>query len=153
MRRPPYRVSEALAVPYPGPPAKPIRGPEDVLAACRAMARYRQEHFVVLLLNARHELERRVLVSKGSLNASIVHPRLCAATHKRGYVAAALSRASGASHVRDPRGGARGQPLALGHPSIVVTQRYARLTDEHVRAEAERISGNSVADSVAETSR
>ena len=31
--------------------------------------------------------------------------------------------------------------LALGHSSIVVTQRYARLTDEHVRAEAERIAG------------
>jgi len=29
----------------------------------------------VLLLNARHELERKVLVGKGSLNASIVHPR------------------------------------------------------------------------------
>jgi integrase len=43
--------------------------------------------------------------------------------------------------------------LALGHSSIVVTPRYARLTDEHVRAEAERISGNSVANSVAGTSR
>lgn len=41
--------------------------------------------------------------------------------------------------------------LAMGHSSIVVTQRYARLTDEHVRAEAERIAGNSVADSVART--
>lgn len=29
--------------------------------------------------------------------------------------------------------------LALGHSSIVVTQRYARLTDEHVRAEANRL--------------
>lgn len=75
MRRPPYRVSEAHAVPYPGPKQKPIRGPEDVLEHCKAMRRYRQEHFVVLLLNARHELERKVLVSKGSLNASIVHPR------------------------------------------------------------------------------
>ena len=74
-RRPSYRVGEAVAVPYPGPQAKPIRGPDDVMEACRAMARYRQEHFVVLLLNARHELERKVLVSKGSLNASIVHPR------------------------------------------------------------------------------
>lgn len=43
--------------------------------------------------------------------------------------------------------------LAMGHSSIVVTQRYARLTDEHVRDEAERIAGNSVADSVAEASR
>ena len=29
--------------------------------------------------------------------------------------------------------------LALGHSSILVTQRYARLTDEHVRAEARRL--------------
>jgi DNA repair protein RadC len=75
MQPPPYRVSESLAAPYPGPPAKPIRGPEDVLEVCRAMARYRQEHFVVLLLNARHELQRKLVISKGSLNASIVHPR------------------------------------------------------------------------------
>jgi integrase len=39
--------------------------------------------------------------------------------------------------------------LILGHSSIVTTQRYARLTDDHVRAEAERIGGNSVAESVA----
>ena len=41
---------------------------------------------------------------------------------------------------------------AMGHASIVTTERYARLTDEHVRAEAERIdtmAGNSVAVSVA----
>jgi DNA repair protein RadC len=33
------------------------------------------EEFCVLLLNARHEVQRRVMVSRGSLNASIVHPR------------------------------------------------------------------------------
>ena len=74
-RRPPYRVGEAIATPYPGPPAKPIRGPDDVLEVCGAMGRHREERFVVLLLNARHELQRKALVSKGSLNASIVHPR------------------------------------------------------------------------------
>lgn len=37
----------------------------------------------------------------------------------------------------------------LGHSTIVTTQRYARLSDEHVWAEAERIGGRSVADSVA----
>src|SRR5262249_31432615 len=42
---------------------------------------------------------------------------------------------------------------ALGHSSIVTTERYARLTDELVRAEAERIDGlgvHSVAVSVAD---
>jgi DNA repair protein RadC len=52
-----------------------IRGPEDVLAQVRDLARARREHFVVLLLNARHELQCRETVSIGSLNASIVHPR------------------------------------------------------------------------------
>jgi integrase len=37
----------------------------------------------------------------------------------------------------------------LGHSTIVTTQRYARLSDDHVRAEVERISGKSVANSVA----
>ena len=37
----------------------------------------------------------------------------------------------------------------LGHSTIVTTQGYARLSEDHVRAEVERISGNSVADSVA----
>ena len=52
-----------------------IRGPEDVYDACRGLRSRRFEEFHVLLLNARHEVMRRVLVSRGSLNASIVHPR------------------------------------------------------------------------------
>lgn len=57
-------------------PASPaIRGPEDVLAQVRDLARARKEHFVILMLNARHELQCRETVSIGSLNASIVHPR------------------------------------------------------------------------------
>jgi DNA repair protein RadC len=52
-----------------------IRGPEDVLAQVRDLPRARREHFVVLLLNARHELQCRETISIGSLNASIVHPR------------------------------------------------------------------------------
>jgi DNA repair protein RadC len=57
-------------------PASPaIRGPEDVLAQVRDLARARKEHFVILILNARHELQCRETVSIGSLNASIVHPR------------------------------------------------------------------------------
>jgi DNA repair protein RadC len=53
----------------------PIRGPEDVLGHVRDLVRARREHFVVLLLNARHEMQARETVSIGSLNASIVHPR------------------------------------------------------------------------------
>jgi DNA repair protein RadC len=55
--------------------SSPIRGPEDVLGQVRDLARAKREHFVVLLLNARHELQCRETVSIGSLNASIVHPR------------------------------------------------------------------------------
>ena len=56
-------------------PSPPMRGPEDVLAQVRDLVRARKEHFVVLLLNARHEMQVRETVSIGSLNASIVHPR------------------------------------------------------------------------------
>lgn len=52
-----------------------IRGPEDVLSQVRDLVRVRKEHFVVLILNARHECQSRETVSIGSLNASIVHPR------------------------------------------------------------------------------
>jgi DNA repair protein RadC len=52
-----------------------IRGPEDVYDVCPALRARRFEEFHVLLLNARHEVQRRVMVSRGSLNASIVHPR------------------------------------------------------------------------------
>ena len=58
-----------------GPARSPIRGPEDVLAQVGDLSAARKEHFVVLLLNARHELQLRETVSIGSLNASIVHPR------------------------------------------------------------------------------
>jgi integrase len=34
----------------------------------------------------------------------------------------------------------------LGHASVVTTQRYARLSDEHVRAEAERLAGKVAAE-------
>jgi DNA repair protein RadC len=52
-----------------------VRGPDDVLEHVRDLLRERREHFVVLLLNARHEVQRREVISIGSLNASIVHPR------------------------------------------------------------------------------
>jgi DNA repair protein RadC len=67
-----YRVEERAATPA---TLRAIRGPEDVLECCRGLRNRRFEEFHVLLLNARHEVMRRVMVSRGSLNASIVHPR------------------------------------------------------------------------------
>ncbi len=61
---------------YRGKQPKAIRGPDDVVAVVgRKLKREPREHFLVLLLNARHEVLGKETVSIGSLNASIVHPR------------------------------------------------------------------------------
>ena len=61
---------------YRGKAPKAIRGPDDVVAVVgRKLGREQREHFLVLLLNARHEVLGKETVSIGSLNASIVHPR------------------------------------------------------------------------------
>jgi DNA repair protein RadC len=53
-----------------------IRGPADVFARCAPMLRdLPQEEFRVLLLNAQHAVFREVLVTRGILDASVVHPR------------------------------------------------------------------------------
>ena len=52
-----------------------ITGPAEVVAAWPELLTAEREVFGVLTLNARHEATRRVVVSIGSLNASIVHPR------------------------------------------------------------------------------
>ena len=61
---------------YRGKRLKEIRGPDDVVAFVgRKLRKEGREHFLVLLLNARHEAIGKETVSIGSLNASIVHPR------------------------------------------------------------------------------
>ena len=61
---------------YRGKKPREIRGPDDVVALVGPkLRRERRENFVVLLLNARHEVMCVETVSVGSLNASIVHPR------------------------------------------------------------------------------
>lgn len=61
---------------YRGRLPKAIRGPDDVVAVIGSkLKREHREHFIVLLLNARHEVLGKETVSIGSLNASIVHPR------------------------------------------------------------------------------
>jgi DNA repair protein RadC len=52
-----------------------VCGPEDVVAAWPELKVAEREVFGVLTLNARHMATRRVIISIGSLNASIVHPR------------------------------------------------------------------------------
>ena len=69
-------VCELTKRKYRGKQPREIRGPDDVVAVVGP--KLRQEHrelFLVLLLNARHEVMAKETVSVGSLNASIVHPR------------------------------------------------------------------------------
>lgn len=61
---------------YRGKKLPEIRGPNDVVRLVGPKLRKQaREHFLVLLLNARHEVMGQETVSVGSLNASIVHPR------------------------------------------------------------------------------
>ena len=53
-----------------------IRGPGDVYERCApALRDLVQEEFRVLLLNAQHAVTRELLVTRGILDASVVHPR------------------------------------------------------------------------------
>jgi DNA repair protein RadC len=69
-------VCELTKRKYRGRLPRVIRGPDDVVAVVGPkLSKEQREHFVVLLLNARHEVVGNETVSVGSLNASIVHPR------------------------------------------------------------------------------
>lgn len=52
-----------------------LRGPENVYDLTRDIRSANREHFVGFYLNSRHQVLRREIISIGSLNASIVHPR------------------------------------------------------------------------------
>jgi DNA repair protein RadC len=53
-----------------------LRSPEDVVAEVRSQLKgKKKEHFLVLCLDTRNRLTNRRLVSMGSLDTSIVHPR------------------------------------------------------------------------------
>jgi DNA repair protein RadC len=69
-------VCELTKRKYRGKKPREIRGPDDVVALVgRRLRRDPREHFLVVLLNARHEVMAIETISIGSLNASIVHPR------------------------------------------------------------------------------
>ena len=53
-----------------------IRGPREVYDLCApAMRDLSQEEFRVLLLNTQHAVLREITVTRGTLDASVVHPR------------------------------------------------------------------------------
>lgn len=53
-----------------------IRGPRDVYDRCApAMRDLNQEEFRLLLLSTQHAVTREVIVTRGVLDASVVHPR------------------------------------------------------------------------------
>lgn len=53
-----------------------IRGPEDVAALLMPRFRYEtREHFLAVLLTTKNHVIKTAVISVGSLNASIVHPR------------------------------------------------------------------------------
>ncbi len=54
----------------------PIRGPADVFARVGPLLKdLQQEEFHALLLNTQHRIIRDVLVTRGILDASLIHPR------------------------------------------------------------------------------
>lgn len=69
-----YQVSES-PIPRKRPHGAPINGPSDAANRLSHLEGRRQEVFVVLLLDARHCLLRRVTVAMGTLAAAPVHPR------------------------------------------------------------------------------
>ena len=52
-----------------------VTGPESAYALVRDLGNKKREHFVAIYLNARNALISREVISIGSLNASLVHPR------------------------------------------------------------------------------
>jgi DNA repair protein RadC len=53
-----------------------VRGPEDVARAVRALTDgTQQEEFWVFLLNTRHRIFALRMISRGTIDASLVHPR------------------------------------------------------------------------------
>lgn len=72
----PLYVAELTKRRYRGKVPTLVRGPDDVVTLVGKRLRDEsREHFVVILLNTRHEALAVETVSIGSLNASIVHPR------------------------------------------------------------------------------
>jgi len=72
----------------------------DVAAQAIEIRDKKKEYLLAFFLNARHQLIAKEVISIGTLTASLAHPRLCCAAHKRGYVLFGVMwcRAGGSNH-------------------------------------------------------
>lgn len=71
-----YAVAELGRRLWPDRDSAPlVRGPQEIFEICKDIRETQREHFVGFYLNSRHQVMRREIISIGSLNASIVHPR------------------------------------------------------------------------------
>jgi DNA repair protein RadC len=52
-----------------------IRIPQDILNLVQDIVYKRQEHLLALYLDARHQLIKRQILTIGTVNASLIHPR------------------------------------------------------------------------------
>lgn len=69
-----FKLARALT--YPEPSTDTIRCPQDVYNRLEPTFRFEQkEHFICLFLNTKNRLIFKEVISIGSLNAAIVHPR------------------------------------------------------------------------------
>ncbi len=53
----------------------PLLSPQDVFDALREVRESRREHFIVFFLDTRNQQIHREVISVGTINASLVHPR------------------------------------------------------------------------------
>lgn len=54
---------------------KIILTPEEVWSALKVFTKQKKEHFIALYLDSRHQEIKQEVISVGTLNASLVHPR------------------------------------------------------------------------------
>ena len=73
-----------------------LSAPKDAATAFMAVLQDEPaEVFAMICLTTKHRVIAYHEVSRGTLDATLVHPRLCSAQHKRGYVAAVVMWGSG----------------------------------------------------------
>ena len=57
--------------------------PQEIARQCRSFRKARKEHFCIFLLDTQNRIIAREVVSIGTLNTSLIHPRECFRTANR----------------------------------------------------------------------